>query len=109
MAEFTRTKEYRDLKRALNDHLEARGLAHPIYKDMVRRYLSILEMEHQADVDIAEKGLNIWDEKRQSWQINPCFSAKMNATRQAAAIYRALGFEDAAKNALPAGDDDDEL
>jgi phage terminase small subunit len=109
MADFKRTKEYRELKQALLDHLAVKGLTNPVYGDMVRRYLSFREMEHQADADIAEKGLNIWDEKRQSWQINPCVSAKMNASRQAAAIYRALGFEDAAKNALPAGDDDDEL
>ena len=109
MADFKRTKEYRELKQALLDHLAEKGLTNPVYGDMVRRYLSFREMEHQADANIAEKGLNIWDEKRQSWQINPCVSAKMNASRQAAAIYRALGFEDAAKNALPAGDDDDEL
>lgn len=109
MADFKRTKEYKQLKQALLDYLKTKGLTGFVYEDMVRRYLSFREMEYHADAEISEKGLNIWDEKRMSWQINPCVSAKMNAARQAAAIYRALGFEDAAKNAQPAGDDDDVL
>ena len=109
MADFKRTKEYRELKRSLFDNLKARGLTAPIYEDMARRYLSFKEMEVAADAEISEKGLNIWDGKRCSWQANPCISTKMNASRQAAAIYRALGFEDEAKKAKPAGDDDDAL
>lgn len=97
MADFKRTKEYRDLKASLEGSLSSRGLMTPVYMDMVRRYLSYREMEHLADEDIREKGLNIWDEKRGSWQANPCVSTKLNASRQAAAIYRALGFEDEAK------------
>ena len=109
MAEFKRTKEYRELKKSLEDNLDARGLVEPIYADMVRRYLSYREMEHLADQDISEKGLNIFDEKRGSWQANPSIATKVNASRQAAAIYRALGFEDEAKKAKTSGDDDDEL
>lgn len=106
---FKRTKEYTELKKSLEENLDARGLCEPIYGDMVRRYLSYREMEYQADQDIAEKGLNIWDEKRSSWQANPSISTKVNASRQAAAIYRALGFEDEAKKSRSAGDEDDEL
>lgn len=109
MANFKRTSEYRDLKRTLMDNLEARGLIEPIYADMARRYLSFREMEYLADQEIEEKGLNIWDEKRGSWQANPAITVKVNAGRQAAAIYRALGFEDEAKKARCAGDEDDEL
>ena len=111
MANFKRTKEYRELKSALMDNLEARGLIEPIYADMVRRYLSFREMEYLADQEIEAKGLNIWDEKRGSWQANPAITVKVNASRQAAAIYRALGFEDEAKKSRldPNGDDDDEL
>ena len=109
MADFKRTKEYRQLKKSLEDNLEARGLIEPIYADMVRRYLSYREMEYLADQEISEKGLNIWDAKRCSWQANPSITTKVNAGRQAAAIYRALGFEDEAKKSRIAGDDDDEL
>lgn len=109
MADFKRTKEYRELKKSLEDNLESRGLVEPIYKDMVRRYLSFREMEYLADQDIAEKGLNILDEKRGSLMANPCVATKINASRQAAAIYRALGFEDEAKKTHGLGDDDDEL
>ena len=109
MAEFKRTKEYRELKKSLEDNLEARGLIEPIYADMVRRYLSYREMEYLADQEISEKGLNIWDAKRCSWQANPSIATKVNASRQAAAIYRALGFEDEAKKSRLSGDDDDEL
>ena len=109
MADFKRTKEYRELKKAIDDDLQARGLSSPVYKDMAKRYLSFIEMEHKADGEIEEKGLNIWDPKRQSWQPNPAISAKINASRQAAAIYRALGYEDEAKKARVTDGDDDEL
>ena len=109
MADFKRTKEYRDLKKSLEDNLAARGLIEPIYADMVRRYMSFREMEWLADQDISKNGLNILDERRGSLMANPCVATKLNASRQAAAIYRALGFEDEAKRSKSAGDDDDEL
>lgn len=107
--DFKRSREYRELKQSLEDNLAARGLVEPVYKDMVRRYLSCREAEFNADQEISEKGLNIWDEKRCSWQINPAQSVKNNAVRDALAIYRALGFENEAKFAKSAGGDDDEL
>ncbi len=106
---FKRTKEYATLKKSLEENLDARGLCEPIYGDMVRRYLSYREMEYLAEQDIAEKGLSIWDERRGSWQANPSVTTKVNASRQAAAIYRALGFEDEAKKARGTEGDDDEL
>lgn len=109
MADFKRTKEYRDLKKSLEDNLVARGLVEPIYADMVRRYLSFREMEYLADLDIRENGLNVLDERRGTMMANPVVATKINASRQAAAIYRALGFEDEAKKARAAGDDDDAL
>lgn len=109
MVDFKRTKDYRELKKAIDDDLKARGLTSPVYKDMAKRYLSFIEMEHEADEEIKDKGLNIWDAKRQSWQSNPAISAKINASRQAAAIYRALGYEDEAKKARVTDGDDDEL
>lgn len=109
MADFKRTKEYRDLKKSLEDNLVARGLVEPIYADMVRRYMSFREMEWLADQDIAKNGLNILDKRRGSMMANPCVATKLNASRQAAAIYRALGFEDEAKRSKSSGDDDDEL
>ena len=108
-ASFKRTKKYRELKNSLESNLLARGLVEPIYSDMAERYLSFREMEYLADQEIQEKGINIWDEKRGSYQANPANTTKINASRQAAAIYRALGFEDEAKKAKPAGDDDDAL
>lgn len=107
--DFKRTKEYRELKNTLEENLESRGLVEPVYRDMVRRYLSFREMEYTAEADIAEKGLNIWDNKRGSWQVNPSVSTQINASRQAAAIYRALGFEDEAKKARSGVGEDDEL
>lgn len=107
--DFKRTKEYRDLKRTLEENLESRGLVEPVYQDMVRRYLSFREIEHSAEMDIAENGINIWDEKRGSWQVNPSVSTLNNASRQAAAIYRALGFEDEAKKSRSGLGEDDEL
>lgn len=108
---FNQTSAYKELKADLEKTLVSRGLTNSVYKDMVRRYLSFRELEHLADLDIRKNGLNIWDDKRKSWQPNPCIATKVNASRQAAAIYRALGFEDEAKKARTggAGDDDDAL
>lgn len=107
--DFTRSKEYRALKKSLEDSLAARGLVEPVYADMVRRYLSCREMEHAADLELNENGINIWDERRGSFQLNPAVSVKNNAMRDALRIYRALGFEDEAKLAKGGGGDDDEL
>lgn len=108
--DFKRTKEYKDLKQSMEDNLESRGLIEPIYRDMVNRYMSFREMEYLADLDIAEKGLNVLDERRGTMMANPSVATKLNASRQAAQIYRALGFEDEAKKSRsPAEDFDDEL
>lgn len=107
MGDFSKTKEYRILKKSLEADLEARGLTAPVYADMVRRYLRLCVDEREADRELTEKGLNIWDERRESWQANPCVSIKINICRQAAAIYRALGFEDTARKSRSAGADDD--
>ena len=108
--DYTRTKEYRDLKKSLEDNLDARGLVEPIYKDMARRYLSCRETEYYAEREIREKGVNIWDPKRGSWQANPAISARDNAARGALTAYKALGFETEAKAAKSMdGGDDDEL
>lgn len=109
MAKFKLTKEYKLLRDSLKENLTARGLVEPIYDDMVRRYLSFREMEYLADLDIAENGLNVLDERRGTLMANPCVATKLNASRQAAAIYRALGFEDEAKRSRSLGDDDDDL
>lgn len=108
--DFKRTKLYRDLKKDMESNLESRGLVETIYLDMVNRYLSFREMEYLADLDIAEKGLNVLDERRGTMMANPSVATKLNASRQAAQIYRALGFEDEAKKSRSPGDDsDDEL
>ena len=108
--DFKRTKEYKDLKQSMEDNLESRGMIEPIYKDMVNRYMSFREMEYLADLDIAEKGLNVKDEKRGTMMANPSVAIKLNASRQAAQIYRALGFEDEAKKSRSSAEDsDDEL
>lgn len=106
---FKRTNLYRKLRDTMKTNLEARGLVEPIYLDMVQRYLSFREMEYMADNDIEENGLNIMDERRGTLMANPCVATKLNASRQATAIYRALGFEDEAKKARSSGDDDDDL
>lgn len=108
--DFKRTKLYRELKSSMEDNLESRGLVEPIYKDMVSRYMSFREMEYLADLDIQERGLNVMDERRGTMMANPSVATKLNASRQSAQIYRALGFEDEAKKSSSPGEgDDDEL
>lgn len=107
--DFKRTKAYKDLKKSLADNLASRGLVEPIYQDMVDRYMSFREMEYLADQDIREKGLNVLDERRGTMMANPSVATKLNASRQAAQIYRALGFEDEAKKSRTPDGEDDEL
>ena len=107
--DFKRTKQYRDLKKSMEDNLVARGLVEAIYLDKVNEYMSFREMEYLADLDIQEKGLNVLDEKRGTMMANPSVATKLNASRQALQIYRALGFEDEAKKSRSMDGDDDEL
>lgn len=107
--DFKRSKEYRELKKSLEYNLVSRGLTEPVYMDMLKSYLGCVADEEQADQEVADKGLNIWDEKRGSWQINPAVSARNNARRDKMKIFRALGFESEAMRSSSAGDDDDEL
>ena len=103
--DFKRTKQYRELKKSMEDNLKARDLEEPIYLDMVQRYMSFREMEYLADLDIQEKGLNVKDEKRGTMMANPSVATKLNASRQAAQIYRALGLEGEATKSRSSGDD----
>lgn len=107
--DFKRTKRYRDLKSTMTENLQARGLTEPVYMDMLESYLGCVADEAEADALIAEQGLNIWDEKRGSWQINPAASARNNARRDKMKFFRALGFEAEALRPSSVGDDDDEL
>lgn len=108
-SDFRRTKKFRDLKAAMIDNLRARGLTEPVYMDMLETYLGCVIDEYEADREVSEKGLSIWDEKRCSWQINPAVSARNNARRDKMKLFRALGFEAEAQRPTSGGDDDDEL
>lgn len=106
---FRQTKEFRELKRFLKEDLETRGLVGPIYDDQVRSYLRWVELERDAQADITERGFNMWDEKRQSWQQNPSVSTMRQARQMALSIYKSLGYEDEAKKAKAGAGEDDEL
>ena len=106
MADFKRTKEYRELKEFLEMDLKSRGLAGRVYDEMIKSYLSFVEMERQALADIEERGLNVWDDRRLSLQQNPSVSTAKNARSMALSIFKSLGYEAEAKKAKPGGDDD---
>lgn len=98
--------EFQALEKFLRDDLAARGLVGEIYEDQVKSYLDFLELEREARQMIRLEGLNIWDERRGSWQQNPAFATMHNSRKMALAIYKSLGYEDEAKKAKAGADED---
>ena len=102
--------EYRakKLRKSLLDNLEARGLYDPVYADMVEDYITLWTQRAQLDADIAERGVTVYDEKREMYVDNICVSRRVQVSHQMLAIYRDLGFrEQAVKARVPDGEDDE--
>lgn len=107
--DWSRTKEYRELRENLTDSLVARGLVEPVYTDMVRRYLSLWCNFQELGDDIRERGVMIEDPKRGTMVENRSLVIRPQYDREMRAIFDDLGFRDLARKAPGVGEDDDVL
>lgn len=106
---WQRTKEYKELNASLSENLTARGLTEKVYADKQAEYLNMWVQLQELREDIAERGVTVWDEKRNMYVENRSVTLSINLSRQMLAIYTALGFKDIAAKAQKQETDDDEL
>lgn len=97
------------LRKTLLSNLAARGLVEPIYDDMVDDYIELWIQRAKLDADILERGVTVYDGKRDMMVDNICVSRRVQVSHQMLAIYRDLGFRDQAVKARAPDGEDDEL
>lgn len=107
---WNKTKQYRELRAGLSDNLSARGLAEPVYCELLNRYME-LWCEFQAlTADIQTRGVCVMDPKRGMLVENRSCTIRHQTSQKMLDIYRALGFQDmSAGPGRTGGSDDDEL
>lgn len=91
------------LKQALLDNLTARGLVEEVYTDKVEEYMDLWRQRMMLKKDIEERGITVWDYKREMDVENRSVSLEVQISRQMLAIYTALGFKDISVSAKPCG------
>lgn len=105
--DWSRTKQYRNLRDGLSDSLEARGLVEPVYQDLLERYLE-LWCEFQAlTEDIRENGVSYVNPRTGERRENRSLTIRHQTSEKMRGIYQDLGFRDVSVNA--SAEEDDEL
>lgn len=107
--DWTRTKEYRELKAGLADNLKARGLVEPVYQDLLRRYLELWCEFEELTEDIRSRGVCVMDTKRGMLVENRSLTIRHQTSQKMIDIYNALGFRELSTGAARGAPDDDEL
>lgn len=99
----------KELRKAMLENLEARGLVEKIFTDKVQEYMDLWVRRQQLKEDIEARGVNVLDDKRGMLVENRSVSLEVQVSRQMLAIYTALGFKDQASVAKAEILEDDEL
>ena len=107
--DWSRTQDYKNLKKDMLDDLDARGLLGFQFRDKVEEYMDFWVQRQKLEADIAARGVTVADAKRGMPVENRSVSLSVQVSRQMLAIFTALGLKDDACAASPQGDDDDEL
>lgn len=98
------------LKQALLDNLTARGLVEQVYVDKVDEYMDLWRQRQFLNDDVENRGVTVYDFKRETYVENRSVSLEVQVSRQMLAIYTALGFKDISANAkVTSGGEDDDL
>lgn len=105
--DWTRTREYRELKAGLSENLEARGLVEPMYRELLRRYLELWCEFQELTADIRERGVCVEDPKRGMLVENRSCTIRHQTSQKMLDIYRALGFQDLSAGGKSAEFDDE--
>lgn len=107
--DYTKTKKYRALRKALEDNLEARGLEAEQYADKVAEYMELWIMRAQLRDDVKDRGTVVPDHKNGGMKENRSVTLMLQTSRQMLAIFAALGFRQEAIKAEVLASEDDEL
>ena len=107
MAEKSMTKT--QLKQAMLDDLEARGLLNDVYRDLVEQYMDLWATRKKLRADIKKRGVVVEDPKRLMMVENRSVSMEAQVAAQMLRLYKAWGFQDLATGRGSGWDSDDEL
>ena len=106
--DWRKSKAYTELKRSMEEKLQARGLAETVYTDKVAEYMDFWVRRKELQADIQERGLTVVDERGRMAE-NRSVSLEIQASKQMLAIFTALGFKQEVEKGGAGGADDDEL
>lgn len=105
--DWSKTKEFRELRRSLQESLKRRGLTEDVYVDKLNEYMDFWVRRQELKADVKQRGLTVVDERGRISE-NRCISLEIQVSRQMLTIFTALGFK-ADEKGVNAGGDDDEL
>ena len=111
--DYKKTKQYKALKKELEDDLESRGLISEPYRDKVDEYMRLWCWLQMLNDDISVRGVFIEyqnGENQKGTTDNKSLTIATRVSSQMLSIWTALGFKDqAVKAKAAAGGEDDEL
>ena len=93
-----------ELEQTLLDDLTARGLVQPIYVRKAKAYANFWRQKAALDLNIEERGVMVWDEKRGTEVDNPAVGKAVQIENMMQTIFRDLGFREIAVNAAKASE-----
>ena len=92
MKDFSKTKEYRELRAALLASLEKRNLLNTTYRDKVNEYMDFWVRRQQLRADVEGRGLLVTDERGRVSE-NRSISLEIQVSRQMLALFTAMGLK----------------
>lgn len=104
-----REKNRRKLRTSLIKDLKRREIEDPVFRDKVEEYMDLWDRRQDLLADIKERGIKVYDAKREMFMENRSVSLEIQVSRQMLAIFAALGFKEQAGDALAPKGLDDEL
>ena len=93
-----------ELEQTLLDDLTARGLVQPIFVRKAKAYANFWRQKAALDLDIEERGVMVWDEKRGTYMDNPAVGKAVQVENMMQSIFRDLGFREIAVTSAKAAD-----
>lgn len=103
--DWTKKKEYRQLKKDLLEDLESRGLTGKMYTDKVEEYMGLWVTKKMLEEDVKQRGVYIEYQNGASQKgttENKSLALMLKTSTQMLNIWTALGFRERAKAQEPA-------
>lgn len=85
-----------ELEQTILDDLTARGLVQPVYLRKAREYVQYFRILQAFYLDIEERGVMVWDEKKGMTVDNPAVGKSVQVANIMQTIFRDLGFREQA-------------